>query len=333
MFASQYGPAIKCLSLRHAVLAYAACLLRADGFQERSDDHYGKATLLIGQKLDNPSEIQDGDVFAANLLMWTRSIQNRRSDAVHHAGGIMTMVKVLLETSPMSYLSDVFRVFWPLVFGDATFFVSLGLDSYFTYSNEFTRPITFKERINYHEEIIRHGESGIQWVDVTLLTIHVSLWDVKRRLLSYLVDVANKGPHAYERWKVDAAVDYVMSDLVDEDYQNAVNALEWPDPTQAKSWTLKQELTNYLGLRILTIDLFNKLLKASTIMEGLHSFEAASIARRLLEHGRRHRVPLEGPSACYTWGIVLDLGISGLVFCATEVEEGILPHCRCLTLR
>lgn len=323
-FAVHYGPAIECLSLRHAVLAYAAGLLRKkEGFQYRSDVHSGKATSLLIRKLHNPSEIEPGDVFAANLLMWTLSIQDRRDEAIIHANGIMTMVKHLWKTTNMQDLSDIFRVFGPLVFGDATFFVSLGLESFENYMlNDVPLPMTFKDRVCYHEEIVLRGGPGIEWVDPTLLSIHVSLWDVKRRLLSYLVDIANVPPHSYPRWKVDAAVRYVMSDLDDQDYRNAIAALEWPDPARSKEWGLKEELTNYLSLRIQTIQLFNILLKAPTIMEGLHSPEASLVANVVLQFGRRHRQPLSGPSACYTWGIVLDLGTSGLVFCATGFQEG-----------
>jgi len=276
------------------------------------------------RKLDNPTEIKPGDVFAANLLMWTLSIQNRRQDAIIHARGIMEMVKYLWSTTNVQALSDIFRVFGPLVFGDATFFVSLGLDSFIEYmGHEPPPPVAFKDRVRYHEEIVRCGGTGIQWVDPTLLSIHVSLWDVKRRLLSYLVDVAKAHPHTYARGIVDAAVQYVMSDLDDIDFRNAVDALEWPDPSQSKSWTLRDELTNYLSLRIQTIQLFNILLQARTLLEGLYSCEALSVARQILKLGQPHRLPRDGPSACYTWGIVLDLGMSGLVFCARRFKDGI----------
>ena len=82
---------------------------------------------------------------------------------------------------------------------------------------------------------------------------------------------------------------------------------------------LEEEVTNYLSLRYLTIQLFCILLGSSTILEGLHSIGATSIARTLLERGRRQRLPLKGPPAVYTWGMVIDLGISGLVYCATDI--------------
>lgn len=313
-----YGMAIQCLSLRHAALAYTACLL--PGFRERSEIHSGMATQILMRKLDNPWDIEEGDVFAASLLMWTLSIQNRRNDAVVHANGVMHMVE---RRWACSDASDMFRVFGPLVFGDATFFVSLGLDSYFKFlTDSQVRRISFRERLDYHRQIIHAGGSAIVWVDKTLLSITVSLWDVKRRLLSYLSDVAMEGPYSARRWRYQEAVQYVMADLDDPDFIEAFSSLKLPDPSPFKKWTVTEEVTNYMMIRMRSVQLLNIMLNAPTILQGALSPQASSIAWGQLSAGRSRRVPMEGEVFCYTWGMSIDLGLAGLVFCAGRIAEG-----------
>jgi hypothetical protein len=146
--------------------------------------------------------------------------------------------------------SLMLKVFGPLVFGDATFFISLGLDSCGRLLDQgHTRRVTFNERKVY--EIIRKGGEGIIWVDKTLLSIHVSLWDVERRLLSYLVDIAANNPDSdhINKGRVHMAVEYVMADIDDLDLQNAFSALLAPDPNKP-TWSFEDEIVNYMFIRM-----------------------------------------------------------------------------------
>jgi hypothetical protein len=84
---------------------------------------------MIIRKLDNPKGIEEGDVFAASLLMWTLSIQNRKVEASVHALGVVQMLKFMQKDNKEVYDSSLMlKVFGPLVFGDATFSISLGLE-------------------------------------------------------------------------------------------------------------------------------------------------------------------------------------------------------------
>jgi hypothetical protein len=58
-------------------------------------------------------------------------------------------------------------------------------------------------------------------------------------------------------------------------------------------------------------------------MQALQSFDALAIASAQLSSGRLHQVPLHGPELSYTWGFSIDLGLTGLVFCAQHSMDGI----------
>ena len=60
------------------------------------------------------------------------------------------------------------------------------------------------------------------WVEKTLLSIHVKLWDVKRRLLSYLEEMAVGNPVGNAESVARQVTTAVMLDLEDRDFQQNI---------------------------------------------------------------------------------------------------------------
>lgn len=78
------------------------------------------------------------------------------------------------------------------------------------------------------------------------MSIQVTLWGVKRRLLSYLEELAAGNPvvNAESMARVTAAIEYAMVDLEDRDYQHAFANLQQPDP-KSLTWSIEEEVVNY----------------------------------------------------------------------------------------
>lgn len=92
-------------------------------------------------------------------------IRNRKSEASVHAHKVIQMMNFMQKDNKEVYDSSLMlEVFGPLVFSDATFFIPLSLgsfDSNSTLRDGERLPVSFKERVTYHQEIIRMGGGGI----------------------------------------------------------------------------------------------------------------------------------------------------------------------------
>jgi hypothetical protein len=329
-FAISFGSSLPCGSLRHAVLAYSAGLLPEGQFRETSNRHAQKATRSLMRKLETPSVIGDADVFAASMLMWMLWIQNRREDAMTHANGVMAMLNYIWANSEEGDLSDMLKVFGPLAYGDAKFYVAMGLhDSDLRLPNpqHNRRRTTFNQRVKYHREIIRSGSANVAWLSATKFATTDSLWDVQRLLLSYLSDVCN-GDAIENAGRVQDAVQYILMEFNDPDLQHSLAAIEWQG-NRSEGGTVEEEVTNYLSLQLLSIQLLITILSAITILDGLRSPKAKAIAKTQLARGRSRPLLREGPAhEFYTWAFVIDLGLVGLAFSPQETPEGMFRRRR-----
>ena len=94
------------------------------------------------------------------------------------------------------------------------------------------------------------------WVEKTLLSIHVKLWDVKRRLLSYLEEMAVGNPVGNAESVARQVTTAVMLDLEDRDFQQNicintvknVNRRKRNSRTQLQPYPEANELPSGLGL-------------------------------------------------------------------------------------
>ena len=114
-FAFYYGPSISHLALRKSVLL---CVKREQSQDTRPTENElelsGKVLELLRLKLQDPSNIDSGDLFAAGLLaLWSLKARQREAFPAHANGVISIMRHLSAQTQrdPWSGLS----VFWPLV--------------------------------------------------------------------------------------------------------------------------------------------------------------------------------------------------------------------------
>jgi hypothetical protein len=146
--AFEYGPAIRNLPLRHAVLAWCASLLPHVQFKDVLECHKERARRLLIRKLGTPAEIEEADVFAAWIL---GSIFNprpvSRSEITAHLNGSIAMMR-FVEKSKGNSQSKMLSVFGPLVRDDTMQSCSHASLNYLQISES-----TFAQRVGYYQEL------------------------------------------------------------------------------------------------------------------------------------------------------------------------------------
>ena len=108
-----YGASIQEHSLRHAILAWAACQLPPEQFGEAFLYHKQRVYSTLIQGLDQPASISDGDVFSTFLLAdcaWYDNPSNEETSN-HYYGGVR-MLHTKLEQPETSH-SRIITVFGP----------------------------------------------------------------------------------------------------------------------------------------------------------------------------------------------------------------------------
>jgi hypothetical protein len=183
------------------------------------------------------------------------------------------------------------------------------------------RRTTFKHRVKYHSELIHSGSCEVSWLPATKLAVTDCLWDVQRLCLSYLQDVS-QGDRIENGARVQEAVQYVVEEFNDPDLQQALKEIQWQG-NRSHIKTVEDEVTNYLSLQLLSIQFSITILTAPTLLEGLRSPKAQSIAMKQLSRGRACSLRREGPAhEFYTWAFVIDLGLIAMAFSPEETPEG-----------
>lgn len=318
LLAKAYGEDIPHPTMRSAVLAFAASMLPVSEFGYRSEFHIQEATTALLRGVTNPAQLEEADIFAAGMLMWTLWIINRPKDAMQHALGSMSMFKHLLAIPDRRPLSDMLTVFGPLVFADARFYGAIGLDS----PTLVRQRVSFKERVRYQRELILCGGPAVPWLSAKCQALIDALWELDWILLSYLLGVLSGTAEQVSR--LPAAMGYIVEEFNDPDLQHAFRELEnWSQADRSNVTEIEEEVMNFLCFRKLSIDLMVVILCSDSVIDGLLSFEAYTIAKQQLSLGRLQKVQRDGLAhETYTWAYAIDLGLCGLAIGVYGDGEG-----------
>lgn len=315
--AKAYGEDLPHLSLRHSILAFAASLLPPADFELQSEIHIQKATQALIKQTSNPNKVQEADFFAAGMLMWVLWIKNRPDNALKHAMGIMVMLQQFMERAKKDEsegkggISDMLKVFAPLVYSEARFYGALGLDSEIS-PELFKQRTTFAQRVKYQSELIFSGSETVPWLSGTGQGLIDALWDIQWLLLSYVLALTTGDEVAVAN--LPSALENVKAEYNDPDLrlairqleENAVHKLSGENPVE-------DEVMSYLRIKKLSIDLLICVLDSSEVLEGFTSPAAYAIAQEQIALGAQARIQREGIAhEFYTWTYVIDLGITGL---------------------
>jgi hypothetical protein len=320
-FAIAYGESIRCKTLRHAILAYAAVLLPPEEFGECSERHASEATTRLICRISAPETVDETHVFAAGMLMWRLWVRNCKDVALIHAHGVIKMLSLLREKGEDQ--SPILRVFGPLAFSDANFYISMCQKSEnMTSSQSESHRTTFTERLKYHHQMIRSGGPAIVWCSAKVQTMADILWDMQRVMLELVMDLLQGGTRRYD--ENDSRVKYLWSEYNDPDFQKAIAAMEWTaEQTPSRFRCMEEEVQTYLLHQLLCIRLLIVALTAPSISQGLSSPEAQDIAYQQLLRGSSHPLLRAGEGfEVYTWAFVLNLGLMGLVYSPRKSPEG-----------
>ena len=327
IMATQYGPSISFVSLRHAILAFSAAKLPDEVFRDRHQDHKSKARVALLEKLEHPDNIGDGDVLAGCALSAILFAEVYGTEAIIHANGCQAMLTCLYETAKSSPSSDMLDVFGPYVSDYANFFAAFGSLMERSPANTepfIRRPTSFQQRVKYWDALNRFGfpseapqASGlIEAVgEVFGDMIDMLTCCIRRLALKQMMD-------DFERDQlVDDFLDQVAAELNDFELQHAVDVLKTYEVHEALYETFQMEC----------LELALTILKEASIMHGIQSADTTSMARAII-YNHRSQVKNVGPAReYYTNPYQRGLVVVGVALPREEIDDCKCPRIHLLT--
>ena len=318
--ATQYGPSISFVSLRHTILAFSAAKLPDELFRDRLQHHKNKAHLALLEKLEHPNSIGDGDVLAACALTAILFAEVYGTEAIIHANGCQAMLTCMYETAKSSTSSDMLDVFGPYVSDYANFFTAFGslMERSPANTEPFTRRRTlFQQRVKYWDALKRFGfPSEAPQASGLIEAVGEVFGDMIDMLTCCIHRLALKQTmQDFERDKiVDDFLDQVAAELNDFELQHAIDLL--------KSFEVHESL--YEVFQMGCLDLVLTILRDPSIMHGIESAETTSMAKAIV-YRHRSQVKEVGPSReYYTNPYQRGLVVVGVALPREEIDD-----CKC----
>lgn len=296
-FAIEYGQAISCATLRHAVLALSANALPSSLFQVRRDHHQAEASRRLIAKLGSAEGINESDMFAACTLAYLASWSGRcNAEAIIHLNGCMSMLNSLSEQSENGPRSSLLDVFSPFIINFANYYGLLN-----SFSDENTqwsfpgRQPAFNKTVKYWNEVLNMRlptatSSGI------VRAVNEQLSDLVQMLTVCICGAAaTELRQGKKDWRVHSVLEYVASVMRDADFQEALTITVGQSALQMCGSISTAPFQELECVRILV-----ELLEAPTIWQGLSSPAVISLSWKLLETWSSPSLPVEGRIQFYS---------------------------------
>ena len=308
-----FGRIISPAPLRYAILTYAA-LNRQDKIKGL---HYkDKALRALRTRLNR--KIVDSDVFAAQMLGWIACCQGSNKEALIHATGSRLMLSHLSGRETQAESSVALRLFKPLILDDMNYIVRICGES--PRSVPSRGGSSFAQRLAYNQELCRTGTPSEAWQSPPLETVHNYLRGAIGCAIVLLKNIAIKeenGTSVLERnAEANQIIDYITAKIEDNVFKDTLASSKQSLPT-AKT-QLEAQLIQYQSVGLQCLKLMLAILEPSTILLGLESAQAITIAAQILSATK-----ISGPSTLYykdTYCCHLSLG--AMVVPSADLFEG-----------
>jgi hypothetical protein len=313
-FAIEYGIAISHASLRHAMLATAACEHPSIHMKQQIEYHKREACRQLIRSIETPS---DGDVFAANMLVWVALQQGLETEALSHVKGFLAMNKHLKGGERLT--SNMLQIFEPLILDDAILiFSTLGELSMFRY---YDLKSTFKKRKSYFHELCRTGTPPEAWQSPSLQALVTHLGELLTCSVSWLnhIGLTKFSRHTDRKVMIDQVTHLIKSELSDTELQRDLVILEQQQFHQTLRDT-ENQLANHAFVELRTMELLIIALEAPTLPEGLDNPRSKAIAISLLSTLRIIGAPIRCPKY-YNLYYHLQIGVAALALSRNEISE------------
>lgn len=302
----EYGVALPCLSLRHAILAFAASDLPPEQFGDKVEFHTQQARRIFIRKLETGGVIEAADIFAAFILAFLFLDRDQNESAVH-ANGCNSMIMHLSASAKTRPISHLFAVFEPFICDR----INVLRTRY--HSSIPARRTTFSEMVRYIGELRRTGARFDIYESDSMNAIHDYLNCLLRISFNSFRYIAIYEFHRnYDRKSfVERLVEYIKLNIEDQDFRRAVDLMTNSD----------ERFIPYDFAQLQTVDYLLVVLEATSIFEGFWSPKATEAATNLLSR-LRSQAPL--PRCLYegdprNYGLLV--AISGIGLLTTEDSE------------
>lgn len=269
-----YGVSIRPTSLRYAVLAYGAFKFPSTKPDDLSEEYVRKAQHELLRRVGKPACLRDFDVFAAMILAWICIYKGRTETSIIHAGGCLTMLRLLLRDNNRR-LTDILTIFSPLVVDNLTsIFNMAGQDFPIR-----TTPLNFTHRYLYYELLCQTGSPKDAWqpaeIEATYNTIRGAIGVVFQALgrVTLSESLSEKADHT-------PMIRYIIRKLDDDGFTRLLKTLESRIRTDETDEP-ESQLIRYLSLGHLSLNILLTIFKHQTILQGIDGHDTAFLGARL----------------------------------------------------
>ena len=330
LLAIEYGPALRDVTLRHAMIAYSSSYLPLLQLRNIQEHHATESRRALNVKLGNPGTIQESDVFAVLLLSWMEWNRGNIADAMVHANGCLLMMNLWSNDSNGREASDLFALVAPFVL-----FCVDELRCRCSLRGQWTAPIyqlDFGRCVKYQTEFV--SRRGRYWRKTTGL--FAALDEIQNNqflLLARCIARITAEPNTEDdqRSIVDDVLKYVLGQMSDPNFNDAlatfgvfIHATQPPDIDSNH-----QSARDYLFNSVKCSQLMVVILEMPTIMQGLKDPRVVSLAQLLgssFKSGKsRHGVDENYPVVNYNPAQLL---LAGLVLQKEKYPDRNIPICK-----
>jgi hypothetical protein len=316
-------------SLVSALLAGACRQFPPELFEKYHYNYKLLATRALRSGLS--SNLDEGDIFAANVLAWVA--YSTHSDLVEvgiHMNGSMQMLKNLwiLSRNGQKPLSDALKVFGSFIIDCAS--------SWSAKNGAIPRRMTtFQQRVKYFDQLSRLV-SGLGIRSAVREALHSTLGNLLELLLSGLSTAAlheNAGDFS-NRLEKNSILQYVEAEMGDVELYRALVSTKRAFQNTHDHKSVDEQWTLRLFHRLRCILLLHSILRSPTLSEGIDSVNTTVVAKSLISLLKSQSIPRGAPIQDYyliSWHNYSHLLLGGMALSNGGCPERNYPHSQRLT--
>jgi hypothetical protein len=284
ILASEYGPAIPFVALRHAVVASAAHALPSEQFKDIKKDHEEEGWKALSTKFNSCSTLDDSEIFAASILADMAWDSDKTSKAALQLVQRSQQALLLAQTS-----TDIFAVFGPYFVDGLRFCDMMGM----TLSAEVStwslpRRASFGECRRYYEEFRRVQPDLL---DGVIEAVFDTLQEILHALVCciYRVALGNINQEIVREKSIAEATQHILNNLYDPELQQCITwVTSQHASTASNKGTAETGPSTSVFVLLDCIHLLFSVLESPSIIPGLdHSTDITTKATTIILSIRR----------------------------------------------
>jgi hypothetical protein len=321
IMAAEYGPAIPCAPLRHAVVASAAHALPSEHFGRIKEHHAMEGWKALCVKIISDTPLNPTEVFATSILAdiaWDSSPSSPEALAVVQIG--RSVLSRGSEGSGNRPLSTMLNLFGPY-FRDGLRYCEMTALTLTAKNSEWFIPqrADFNECRRYYQEFQRIQSNGRTGAEDAVFD---TLQEIMHALVCCLHRRSSKEQTPETMRILGAATRNILSEFNNAELHQCISRITDSNPifsTPTDKWALECHPGTFIAVLLKGIEILFALLESRSTLDGIFNGNIKAMAKTLIS---TIRLSLPGNNPLRNWmtyGASVLLG--GMVLCNEDDEE------------